>query len=329
MTHSSPRFRTARTARFFAACGLTLLAGALALSACGSEPRSPSPDSGELGLGRSQQGSADARSAGADDAPGASGARTARNPAALAALADGIDPLDRAFDGVPGGAWFKAPPDRDLGGLVTSEVLELYYGADFPRALESMGTWSRRLDEFDSWVRPPGDRLGEAGPSLEAIKKDLVERCRADLLLRSSGLDLAFAPRSGFRMQSARRAAAGAAASDALSELTQARQRLLEDLVLAAQRAVARDLEPVSLVRRPEIGVLRIGVALIWQPATLARRQLEHPSRWWITLSGEGGPRSAYLGAYFALLTDFPECRTLIDRILEVEARLQQTPGFV
>lgn len=249
-------------------------------------------------------------------------------PRSLAARVSDIDPLDRALEGAPGGAWFKAPPDRDLGGLVSSQVLELYYGEDFPKALESMGSWSRRLQEFDSWVRPPGDRLGEAGPSLEAIKKDLVERCRADLLLRSGGLDLAFAPQSRFRDLAARPAAADAAAAGPLIELIQTRQRLLQELVTAAQGAMVRDLEPVSLVQRPEIGVLRIGVAMIWAPAPVARRQREDPSRWWITLAGEGGPRSAYLGAYFALLTDFPECRTLIDQILAVEARLQATPGF-
>jgi hypothetical protein len=105
---------------------------------------------------------------------------------------------------------------------------------------------------------------------------------------------------------------------------------------LAPEAANAEPAEAPAGPKQTELGAanpdlparLRIGVALIWQPATLARRQLEHPSRWWITLSGEGGPRSAYLGAYFALLTDFPECRSMINRILEVEARLQQTPGF-
>lgn len=242
------------------------------------------------------------------------------------------------------GAWFPTPPDRDLGGMVSSEVLAAYYGSELQAALADMGTLADKLYEMDSWVRPTGHRLGEAGTSLEAIKRMMIERCDKKNLLFSTVFDDGWTPQAIYSITDFSGSLARALGDHAIAngkpkahlpfpkqresqarieELRLPRDLLIDELVKEVRAAVARDLEPVSLTQKPAVGSMHVGAALNWVTRSVRERREQNPSRWWFTTIGQGGPRSSYLGHYIALATDFPECNAVIQQILVLENQLE------
>lgn len=263
-----------------------------------------------------------------------------------------LDPTPEGSETVPAqmdlsapvpGSWFPTPPDRDLGGMMNSEVLAVYYGSALATALEDMGSMANKLYQFDNWVRQPGHRLGEAGPSLEAIKRMMIERCNKRDLLFGTVFDDGWVPQSIYSATdiagSINRVLADHAVAHGkpkahlpfkkqeesrarIEELCRPRAMLIDELVAKVRDCVTRDLEPVSLTQQPAVGSMHVGV-LNWVPKAVRERRDLQPSRWWFTTIGQGGPRSSYLGHYIALATDFPECNAVIQQILVLENQLE------
>jgi hypothetical protein len=241
------------------------------------------------------------------------------------------------------GAWFPTPPDRDLGGMMTSEVLASFYGSEFPKALEDMGGLANKLYQFDNWMREPGHRLGEAGPSLEAIKRMMIERCNKRDLLFGTVFEDGWVPQAIYSATdftgSLNRVLADHAVAHGkpkahlpfkkqeesrarIEELCRPRALLIDELVAKVRECVTRDLEPVSLTQQPAVGSMHVGV-MNWVPKAVRERRDLQPSRWWFSTLGQGGPRSHYVGYYIALATDFPECNAVIQQILAAESSLE------
>lgn len=212
-----------------------------------------------------------------------------------------------------GYAWLPATDFAIVPGMSGLEVLELYWGEQWPSRIEDLGPYY--FDRMAKYSVTERHVLGHPRDVIESLVPQFLAELEEGGSKGAALAQRASASPSPFPEIPGRAAALGDLATswDALGER------------LAA--LIVHNLADIR-ERPPELGVLVVAPILAVPPRATAKSFEALPTsrqRWYQTFIGmpHGGESSMFVARWAVDLLDDPECAALIQRIEALEAALQ------